>query len=46
LSFSWLFWSSSCASWGFGFELQTLIFLLSMNSLRGRLENQVTSSLV
>jgi hypothetical protein len=26
LSFSWFFWSSSCASWGLGFELQTLCF--------------------
>jgi hypothetical protein len=24
LCFSWLFGSSSCASWGLGFELQTL----------------------
>jgi hypothetical protein len=40
------FWSSSCASWGFGFELQTLCFLLSMNSWRGRLRNQVVSTLV
>jgi hypothetical protein len=33
------FWSSNCASWGFGFELQTLCFLLSMDSSRGRLRN-------
>jgi hypothetical protein len=26
LRFSWLFGSSSCASWGLGFELQTLCF--------------------
>jgi hypothetical protein len=26
LSFSWLFGSSSCASWGLGFELQTFFF--------------------
>jgi hypothetical protein len=26
LIFRWLFGSSSCASWGFGFELQTLCF--------------------
>jgi hypothetical protein len=29
------FWSSSCASWGLGFELQTLCLLLSMDSSRG-----------
>jgi hypothetical protein len=40
------FWSSTCTSWGFGFELQTLCFLLSMDSSRGRLRNQVVSSLV
>jgi hypothetical protein len=40
------FWSSSCASWGFGFELQTLCFLLSMDSSRWRLRNQVVSTLV
>jgi hypothetical protein len=47
-SFRWsflAFWSSTCASWGFGFELQTLCFLLSMDSLKGRLRNQVASSL-
>jgi hypothetical protein len=26
LELSWLFGSSSCASWGLGFELQTLCF--------------------
>jgi hypothetical protein len=41
-----VFWSSSCASWGFGFELQTLYLLLSMNSSRGRLRNEVVSSSV
>jgi hypothetical protein len=40
------FWSSSCASWGLGFELQTLCLLLSMDSSMGRLRNQVVSSLV
>jgi hypothetical protein len=40
------FWSSSYASWGFGFEIQTLCFLLSTDSSRGRLRNQVVSSLV
>jgi hypothetical protein len=40
------FWSSSCALWGLGFELQTLCLLLSMDSSRGRLRNQVVSSLV
>jgi hypothetical protein len=40
------FWSSNCASWGLGFELQTLCHLLSMDSSRGRLRNQVVSSLV
>jgi hypothetical protein len=39
------FCSSSCASWGFGFNLQTLCILLSMYSSRGRLRNQVVSSL-
>jgi hypothetical protein len=32
------FWSSSCASWGLRFELQTLCFLLSMDSSRGEWE--------
>jgi hypothetical protein len=45
-SFSCLFWSSSCASWCFGFELQILSFLLSIDSSRGRLRSQVISSLV
>jgi hypothetical protein len=40
------FWSSSCASWGLGFELQTLCHLLSMDSSQGRLRNQVVSFLV
>jgi hypothetical protein len=40
------FRSSSCASWGLGFELQTLYLLLSMDSSRGRLRNQVVSSMV
>jgi hypothetical protein len=40
------FWSSSCASWPLVFELQTLCLLLSINSSRGRLRNQVVSSLV
>jgi hypothetical protein len=39
-------WSSSYASWALGFELQTLCLLLSMDSSRGRLRNQVVSSLV
>jgi hypothetical protein len=38
------FWFSSCASWGLGFEIQTLCFLLSMYSSRGRLRNQVVST--
>jgi hypothetical protein len=33
------FLSSSYASWGLGFENQTLCFLLSMDSSRGRLRN-------
>jgi hypothetical protein len=37
------FWSSSCASWGLVFELQTLCLLLSMDSLRVRSRNQVVS---
>jgi hypothetical protein len=40
------FWSSSCASWALVFELQTLCLLLSIDSSRGRLRNQVVSSLV
>jgi hypothetical protein len=32
------FWSSTCASWGFGFELQTLCFFLSIDSSRGEIE--------
>jgi hypothetical protein len=40
------FWSSSCASWGLRFEIQILCFLLSLDSLRGRLRNQVVSTLV
>jgi hypothetical protein len=46
LSFFWLFWSCSCASWGFEFKLQTLCFLLSTDSSRGRLINQMVNSLV
>jgi hypothetical protein len=38
--------SSSCASWGFGFKLQTLCFFLLIDSSRGRLRNQVVSILV
>jgi hypothetical protein len=40
------FWSSSCASWGIEFELQTLCFLLSIDQSRERLRNQVVSTLV
>jgi hypothetical protein len=40
------FWSSSCASWCFGFELQILCFYLSMESSRGRLRNKVFNTLV
>jgi hypothetical protein len=40
------FWSSSCASRGLGFELQIVCLLLLMDSSRGRLRNQVVSSLV
>jgi hypothetical protein len=40
------FWSSNCVSWGLGFVIQTLCFLLSMDSSRGRLRNQVVSTLV
>jgi hypothetical protein len=40
------FWSSSYASWGLRFKLQTLCFLLSMDSSRGRLRNQMISYLV
>jgi hypothetical protein len=40
------FWSSSYASCGIEFEVQTLCFLLSMDTSRGRLRNQVASSLV
>jgi hypothetical protein len=32
------FWYSSCASLGLGFKLQTLCFLLSMDSSRGEIE--------
>jgi hypothetical protein len=46
LELSLAFWSFSYTSWGFGFELQTLYFLLSMHSSRGRLRNQVVNSLV
>jgi hypothetical protein len=37
------FWSSSCASWGLAFVIQTLSFLLSIDSSSGRLRNQVVS---
>jgi hypothetical protein len=40
------FWSSSCASWGLEFKIQTLYFLLSMYSSRGRLRNQMVNILV
>jgi hypothetical protein len=40
------FWSSSCASWSLGLELQSLYILLSMDSSRRRLRNQVVSFLV
>jgi hypothetical protein len=40
------FWSSSCGSWGLGFVIHTLYFLLSMESSMGRLRNQVVSTLV
>jgi hypothetical protein len=40
------FWPSSCASWGLVFELQIVCLLLSMDSSRGRLRNQVISYLV
>jgi hypothetical protein len=33
------FWSSSCASLGLGFVIQTLFFLLLMDSSRGILRN-------
>jgi hypothetical protein len=39
------FWSSSCASCGFEFKPQTLCLLLTMDSSRGRMRNQVVSSL-
>jgi hypothetical protein len=39
-------WSSSCASWGIGFKIQTLWFLLSMDSSRGKMKNQVIDILV
>jgi hypothetical protein len=46
LKFFLFFWSSSCASGGFRFELQILCLLLSIDSSRGRLRNQVVSILV
>jgi hypothetical protein len=46
LEFFLAFWSYSCASWGLRIELQTLCLLLSIDSSRGRLRNQVASSLV
>jgi hypothetical protein len=38
--------SSSYASWSLGFKIQTLCFLLSIYSSRGRLRNQVVSTFV
>jgi hypothetical protein len=46
LEFLFGFWSSSYASWSLGFKIQTLCFLLSMYSSRGRLRNQVVSTLI
>jgi hypothetical protein len=40
------FWSSICVSFCLGFKIQILCFLLSMDSSRGRLRNQVISNLV
>jgi hypothetical protein len=40
------FWSSSCASYGLGFKIQTLCLVLSMYSSRGRLRNQVLLGLL
>jgi hypothetical protein len=40
------FCSSSCSSWGIGFEIHTVCLLLSMDSSRERLRNQVVSNLV
>jgi hypothetical protein len=40
------FWSSSCVSLCLGFEIQILCFLLSMDSSRERLRNQMVSTLV
>jgi hypothetical protein len=40
------FWSFSCASWGLEFEIQTLCFLLSLDSSRRRLRNQLVSTIV
>jgi hypothetical protein len=37
-SFSWLFWTSSCASWGFRFELQTLCFFVINGLIKGENE--------
>jgi hypothetical protein len=41
-----LFGSSSCASSGLGFKIQSLCLLLSMDSSRGTLRNQLVISLV
>jgi hypothetical protein len=38
LSFSLAFWSSSCASWGHGFELQTLCFFVVNGLIKGEIE--------
>jgi hypothetical protein len=40
LKLSLSFWSSNCALWSFGLELQTLRFLLSMDSSRGDWETK------
>jgi hypothetical protein len=40
------FCSSSCSSWGIGFKIHTVCLLLSMDSSRERLRNQVVSNLV
>jgi hypothetical protein len=38
LSVSWLFGSSSCASWGLGFELQTLLAFVVNGLIKGEIE--------
>jgi hypothetical protein len=37
LSFSWLFGSSTCASWDLGFELQTFTFVVN-GLIKGEIE--------